>query len=254
METKRKLEKATAHPDLAVRWLISKGVQWLTYPMRRIKDPEVIIYDDGNRLIPHVTHDRNEFVRHRNRYRFFRNVIAKDCRSSFLSREGQSRVTVLDLGCGVGYGCEIMSSLPNSLILGVDISPESIQYASSHYSEPNIRYRVAEIFKFVDGMQEYDYIVCCHVLEHILDGFSILPKLKFRRKALIATPYGEPPGSNRHHCISNITEDRYAFFGNKSFYYDDTHGRVYTRKIADSVSLICVATNEASSRTTVATP
>lgn len=211
------------------------------YPLHEMSEFESVIFEHGNRFIPGITHDRAEFIRHRNRYIFFRKLIERD-RGNLLKCLFSSppRIIILDLGCGVGHGCATLATLPNCLILGIDNSPESIEYASLYYNRPNVEYRDADILQFVEDMSEYDYIVSSHVLEHIENGFSILPKLKFKKKLLIATPYDEPPG-NPHHVLLHIKEYVYTVFPNKRIYYDDFWGRIHSHKISSRpCGLICI--------------
>ncbi|MBA7692917.1 Ubiquinone biosynthesis O-methyltransferase [subsurface metagenome] len=245
IESKSKLYKAITRPDKAVRWSldrISRALESITYrthEMNEMNELEAAVYKRGTPFIP-GTRDKAEFITHVNKYRFFRRVIASDrpgpFRSLFVS---PPHITILDLGCGVGYGCAILSSLRNCSILGIDMFPEAIQYASEHYQRPNVQYRVADILEFVGDMNEYDYIVSSHVLEHIQDGYSILPKLKFRKKLIISTPYDEAPG-NPHHALFYLKEDVYAGFPNKKIYYDDRRGRIYSYKIVKPIGMICV--------------
>lgn len=46
---------------------------------------------------------------------------------------------VLDIGCGVGYGCQIMSGLAD-LCLGLDDSEEAIEFAKEQYKNDTIDY------------------------------------------------------------------------------------------------------------------
>ena len=253
-----KVYKAITRPDKATRWAVNRIHQamqqalWRRSVRRSLREIppnvpgemgefEAAIFENGSRCIPAVTHDTAEFVRHRNRYVLFRNIIARDRSTSFQSLfTSPLHVAILDLGCGVGHGCATLATLPNCSVLGIDMSPEAIQYASLHYKRPNVEYRVADILEFVDDMSEYDYIVSSHVLEHIENGFSILSKLRFRKKLLIATPYDEPLG-NPHHAVLHIKEDVYAGFPHKKIYYDDFWGRIHRRKIASRpCGLICV--------------
>jgi 2-polyprenyl-3-methyl-5-hydroxy-6-metoxy-1,4-benzoquinol methylase len=48
---------------------------------------------------------------------------------------------VLDFGCGTGHGTAEMATVCASAV-GVDVSPQAIEYARSRYASPKIRYRV----------------------------------------------------------------------------------------------------------------
>ena len=46
--------------------------------MRDLRPLEAIIYNEGERLIPYVTHEQDEFVRHRSSYVFWRGIVELD--------------------------------------------------------------------------------------------------------------------------------------------------------------------------------
>ena len=59
--------------------------------------------------------------------------IRKDHRERYawaIARMGSPKL-VLDAGCGVGYGSNMLSEQAENVI-GIDISPESIEYANSY--------------------------------------------------------------------------------------------------------------------------
>ena len=60
--------------------------------MNKLTRTEEIIFNNGERLIPRVTHDLNELIRHRSSYLFFKEVISKD-----LSSVAKKTVTIIDL-------------------------------------------------------------------------------------------------------------------------------------------------------------
>lgn len=71
--------------------------------------------------------------------------------------------TVLDLGCGCGYGTAILSRY-SKRIVGVDDSLEAIQYANKYWKKNNNEFFHEDIFK-IDTY--YDVIVAFEIIEHI---------------------------------------------------------------------------------------
>lgn len=71
--------------------------------MNRLQE---LIYNRGERLVPYVSHDNGELVRHRSSYAFFHRIIAEDT----AAREPSATVSIVDLGFGSGYGCALLSS------------------------------------------------------------------------------------------------------------------------------------------------
>src|SRR5262245_42077755 len=98
---------------------------------------EKLIYNDGERLVPYVSHDDAELVRHRSSYAFFHSVISSDLKSHPIEN---TPVGVADLGFGSGYGCALLSTLPGSIITGVDSGRECEIFARQYYIRSNVNY------------------------------------------------------------------------------------------------------------------
>ncbi len=184
------------------------------------------IFNKGERFIPGVTHDEAEGRRHINRYKFFRKIIQNDITNNNIKGD----IKILDLGCSVGYGCKILSSIPNVFITGIDISKEAIEYSKKNYTGVNISYHISDIRDYVSKMESFDFVVSSGVIEHIEDGFELIKDVKFKRKMMISTPYKEKPG-NVYHILLSINENMYNFFSNKKFYYDDVYGNIFNRRV-----------------------
>jgi SAM-dependent methyltransferase len=190
--------------------------------MKKLTHEETIIYNEGERLIPGVTHDIAEFVRHRSSYMFFRKIIEKD-----LAKLSKKNVSIVDLGCGVGHGCAMMSKIKNSSILGVDSSSESLEYAKHRYAGKNIQYSREDLTVFVPNMAEHDYVVSRGVLEHVPNGINLALLSKWRMRLMFDVPYAEPSGRNLHHIIHDINEQTFAGIPDAELFYEDIDGNIY---------------------------
>lgn len=84
---------------------------------------------------------------------------------------------VLDLGCNTGYGTEIVSRSA-SRIVGVDVSPVAIEAARARYASKDLDFRLIDGTRlpFDDG--EFDLIVSCQVIEHVVDHAQFVLELK----------------------------------------------------------------------------
>jgi SAM-dependent methyltransferase len=181
------------------------------------------VYNSGERIIPGITNCLEELVRHRSSYLFFRRIIELD-----LKTRGEAKpVRIIDLGCGVGHGCETLSKIPNAHIVGVDSSSDSIEYAKGHYAKKNITYQVADLIEYIPKMPEYDYVVSRNVFEHIPDGLEIALRTRWRFRLMFDVPYAEPPGRNPHHVLFNIREESFWTFPERELFYQDLAGVVY---------------------------
>ncbi len=182
-----------------------------------------LIYNEGERLVPYVTHGEGELVRHRSSYAFFHAVIMADLgRAS----SAKSETSIADLGFGSGYGCALLSSLPGSRIVGVDVAPECEIFARQYYPRSNVSYRIEDLAAFIPAMETFDYVVSRGVLEHVPGGLDLIRQVRFKRRAMIDVPYDEAPG-NEHHVLTGIRENAFAGLENCEIFYEDIEGEIY---------------------------
>lgn len=182
-----------------------------------------LMYNDGERLVPYVSHGENELIRHRSSYAFFHAVIALDLQAK--SEQG-GPVSIVDLGFGSGYGCALLSSLPSSQITGVDIGQECEVFARKYYGRSNVNYVIKDLTKFIPEAESFDYVVSRGVLEHVPDGLNLVKSIKFKRRVMIDVPYDEAPG-NEHHVLTGIKEDAFTDLKDCEFFYEDLDGRIF---------------------------
>lgn len=75
---------------------------------------------------------------------------------------------VLDAGCGTGYGsAELAQSA--AAVTGVDISTEAIEYASSSYPIPGLRFLTSSCLAIPAEPGSFDLVVAFEVIEHLTD-------------------------------------------------------------------------------------
>lgn len=201
-----------------------------------LSDWEKAISNEGERLVPKLASDP-EVIRHKSSYIFFGKIIEND-----LPVLKNKKINIIDLGCGVGHGCFILSKLKNVKVMGVDNSLEAIKYAKKHYSAPNITYHHADLTKFIPKMTKYDYVVSRGVFEHISKGLALAQKSAYRYRLIFDVPYDEPEESNSFHLINKITEKNFKKYKNVTFFYEDLKGIIYNRETKpDSPNMIvCV--------------
>lgn len=194
---------------------------------------EKIIYNNGERLIPDISHSEIEKQRHFASYNFFKKAIEND--TIFKSNVPQ----ILDLGCGVGYGCKMLSEIPHSFVTGVDCSICSTSYAENHYKTHNIEYKCVNLNSFIPLMDSYDYVVSRGVFEHIENAFDLIRQVKFNRLFMFDVPYNEKPG-NPHHKLLGITESYFENFTNHHIFYEDIKGNIGNEKTPTTNMIMCV--------------
>jgi SAM-dependent methyltransferase len=111
----------------------------------------------GERVIPGKT---PEFVErpHIERYRF----AGGYCRGK----------TVIDIGCGAGYGSAMLLEMGASRVFGVDVSVETIAHCQRTYDDPRLSFHVldvADIHAFAEEHvpEKFGAAVCFEVIEHV---------------------------------------------------------------------------------------
>jgi len=209
--------------------------------MRPLTADEELLYNDGERLLPGITHSLEELVRHQSSYEFFKRVIEEDLRRE--GRYGSGEVTIVDLGFGVGHGCKTLSTIPGSRVTGVDVASECLSYARANYGAPNIVHVISDIPQFIAQMPAFDYVVSRGVIEHVRDGINAMLKSRWAKRLMFDVPYDEPPDINQHHLISRITEREFAEYPDKEILYEEVSGRIYGGPVQNPIPnmIMCVA-------------
>lgn len=107
---------------------------------------------------------------------------------------------VLDAGCGSGYGTDYLASCEAQQVIGVDISPEAVAYAQSHYKRQNLEFRIMDVTGLDLADKSFDVIVSFEVIEHLNHQEKFLSEvariLKDEGTFIVSTPNKEanPPG------------------------------------------------------------
>jgi SAM-dependent methyltransferase len=209
---------------------------------RKLTRLERRIYNAGERLIPGVTHDLAEVVRHRSSYAFFRRVIELDLQGS---RRSEREIEIVDLGCGVGHGCYALSEIQGSSVVGVENSPECLRYADDRYSRGNVAYVCADLVDYIPAMPEVDYAVSRGVFEHVPDGLRLAFLVKRRCRLMFDVPYDEPESRNPHHVLHGIREDDLSGFPGVELFFQDLEGVIYDaqHKPPSPNMILCVSSH-----------
>jgi len=198
-------------------------------PQMRLTPLEEKIYHEGERLIPGVTHDMAEVIRHKTSYEFFRAVIEEDI-AGISTLQQKDKISIADFGFGVGHGCYSLARMRKSFVTGLDISHDCLEYAQKKYSASNITYQITDLAEYAKIMPEHDYVVSRGVFEHIPNGLHVAALTKWRCRLLFDVPYNEPAEPNPHHLLTKITEEDFRDFPDAEFFYQDLEGVIYNRQ------------------------
>lgn len=85
--------------------------------------------------------------------------------------------TVLDFGCNTGYGTDILSKAAKKVV-GVDVSKEAISTAKKQYSSLDVDFYLIDGKRLPFDDEEFDVIISCQVIEHIVDYNIYLKEFK----------------------------------------------------------------------------
>lgn len=103
---------------------------------------------------------------------------------------------VVDIGCGTGYGAHILSFVAES-VMGVDISPDAVDFASEHFSRANCSFANGDA---LDAVQfPADVYVCFECLEHLVSPSALVHAVRATGAGLVwSVPTNDPGRFHRH--------------------------------------------------------
>lgn len=119
--------------------------------------------DTGERIIP-TGEDELSFV-------FAQHQLAYKYAAQYATE-----VAVVDVGCGAGYGCNILAGHAR-FVCGVDYSLEALQYCRQHYAADNISY-VQMSAMHLGFRRQFDIAVSFQTIEHLPDALGFFKQLK----------------------------------------------------------------------------
>lgn len=118
--------------------------------------------------------------------------------------------TVVDLGCGTGYGSFLLSFLARE-VTGIDNDPESIAFARERF--PGVRFLVQDL-DLAGGLPGADVYVAFEFLEHIRYPKALVERLP--NGLLWSVPISNPTEFHRH--VYSVSEAEALVPGSKIWY------------------------------------
>ena len=87
-------------------------------------------------------------------------------RVKMLSKHLGPGMTVLELGCGIGYFTRELAR-SGAQIVAIDVSPELLEIAKANCSAPNVRYEIQNAYELSYQDNVFDSVVGSSVLHHL---------------------------------------------------------------------------------------
>ena len=119
--------------------------------------------------------------------------------------------TILDMGCGVGYGSFIMSSFAEK-VYAIDDSNEAIEFALSNYYCGNINYSCCDVLDY-DPPEGIEVVVGLEIMEHVKDTDAFMKKIEqiSPERVVISTPnikcpMGENRWNHKHYGLDELVD------------------------------------------------
>jgi GT2 family glycosyltransferase/SAM-dependent methyltransferase len=135
------------------------------------------------RVDPHRADQRGLFGEHVARYQFAATFV----------RGGR----VLDVGCGEGYGVELLRAAGARTALGMDLDLLTLRRACRNYPGPGAAFAVGDVVRLPVATGAIDVVTCFEVLEHLDAAGQDALLGEFARvlapggRLIISTPNGE---------------------------------------------------------------
>ncbi len=178
--------------------------------------PPLII--TGERTLPDIAEENYWFQRHLFAYRALLPLV-----------EG---VRVLDLGCGEGYGADLLADRASEVV-ALDLAPEAVYHARLKYHRPNLRFDYGDVYALPYPDGGFDAVVSLQVLEHLHEPDrymrEIVRVLHPQGRAFLTTPNRLiiSPGQDYPVCPFHIFEfdaGEFLEYANRFFGEVDVQG------------------------------
>jgi len=164
------------------------GNSWDLQAIERIKNVDKV-RTAPERIIPHYTNAEG--------------VAEHSARYTWAAQRVSGRV--LDLGCGVGYGGQILLSSNTAVkeVIGVDVSSDALEYATRTYASESLGFVRADACRLPFSDHSFDAIVSFEAIEHVKEPVALFKEAKRTLrpggKFLVSTPnkYLTSPLSSR---------------------------------------------------------
>lgn len=183
--------------------------------------PESGLVFTGERIVPEADNCEPNFAS-----RMYQEHIARYLFASQVTH-GKS---VIDIGCGVGYGSQRLAELGARSVYAFDLSEIAIRHAQIHYSHANLKYESANAEEFTTE-QQFDVAICFELIEHVKHPRKVLANIQRALKPdgilVMSTPRALEQKRTHFH-EHEFSLDEYVsmirdYFPNVEMYVENNH-------------------------------
>jgi 2-polyprenyl-3-methyl-5-hydroxy-6-metoxy-1,4-benzoquinol methylase len=194
--------------------LYSVAAHWVAKATKRYYFEDYVrVYPDG------VSLDRSG--RRKKPKRKYINNFLSHCKIYKFAAQFVRDKRVADIGCGSGYGCEILKNAGATFVSGSDISKHAIEFCRSHYCDIGefILQGITDLNQYSED--SFDISISSEVLEHIKEYGMVQPAIKELKRItknegliVIGTPNSEMLGDHGFSFteIQTILQDNFSQF------------------------------------------
>lgn len=177
---------------------------------------------DGERVIPGKTPIYLVWA-HTSRYQFARKLL-----------QGK---TILDAGCGEGYGVRYLAQHVDSAV-GIDIDPLAVAHAKNRYGDRKLAFSAMDCCQLAFEDNSFDFIVSFEVIEHFRAVDAFLSEIKRVLSPgglfVVSTPNKDttPAGVNPFHD-KEYTASEFQTVLSRHFSKVDSYGQFCNRPLRE---------------------
>jgi SAM-dependent methyltransferase len=108
-------------------------------------------------------------------------------RYEFAANQVRKHARVIDLACGIGYGCAVLADAGHTVV-GIDRSAAATDYGRAHFGRRKVALRTGDVMD-VAGYEtdSFDVATCFETIEHLADPLPMLQALHRVAPRLIAS-------------------------------------------------------------------